>query len=141
MSHDQHWRRLEMMYVAAPTNAYYKPKITIGDAIAEISIEARPDFHHAANAVHGAVYFKMLDDAGFFAVASLVEDVFVVTSDFTIHLFRPVSAGPMTAKGRVISRGKRIFVAEADLFDASGEILAHGVGSYVKSRITLDSLA
>jgi hypothetical protein len=34
----------------------------------------RPDFFHAAHAVHGSVYFKALDDAAFFAVASLVQE-------------------------------------------------------------------
>jgi acyl-coenzyme A thioesterase PaaI-like protein len=36
--------------------------------------------HHSIHAVHGSVYFKALDDAAFFAVNSLVEDVFVLTA-------------------------------------------------------------
>lgn len=134
---EQHWRRLEELYLSAPTNAYYRPSIRIGDGIAEIVVEARRDFHHAANAVHGSVYFKLLDDAAFFAVNSVVDDVLVLTADFSIHLFRPVSDGLLTAKGRILNAGKRTFVAEADLFDSTGQLIAHGVGSYVRSRIPL----
>ncbi|HEX6084166.1 MAG TPA: hypothetical protein VF266_06560, partial [Thermoanaerobaculia bacterium] len=81
-----HWRRLENLYLSVPTNAYYRPTISIGRSACEIRITARPEFHHAAHAAHGSVYFKLLDDAGFLAANSVVEDVFVQTSNFSIDL-------------------------------------------------------
>ena len=39
---------------------------------------------HAAGAVHGSYYFKVLDDACYFAANSLVSDVFVLTVSFVI---------------------------------------------------------
>jgi uncharacterized protein (TIGR00369 family) len=134
---EEHWRKLESLYVAAPTNEYYRPTIHIGEGVSEIRIDARPDFHHAAHAVHGSVYFKLLDDAGFFAANSLVADAFVLTSNFTIHLIQPVAEGVLVAKGRVLSAGSRQFVAEAQLFGSGEKLLAHGVGTYVRSRIAL----
>jgi uncharacterized protein (TIGR00369 family) len=131
---EQHWRRLEQMYLDAPINAWYRPVIQIAERVCEIEIEARSEFHHAAEAVHGSVYFKMLDDAGYFAAASIVFDVFLLTSNFTLHLLRPVSEGLLLAKGRVVHDGARQFLCEAQLFNA-GKLVAHGVGSYVRSRI------
>ena len=133
-----HYRRLEKLYAGAPTNEYYRPVIRIDDGVAEIEVTIRPDFHHAARAVHGSVYFKLLDDAGFFAVNSIVEDVLVLTANFTIHLLRPVEAGVLVARGRVVNRGKRQFLADAQLFDGDQQLVAHGVGAYVSSRIALD---
>lgn len=133
----EHHRKLEKLYLGAPTNAYYRPVIHIGEGVCEISIEVRPEFHHAAHAVHGSVYFKLLDDAGFFAVNSLVPDVFVLTSDFTTHLLRPVSEGRMVAKGRILQNGARQSLAEAQLFDERGHLIGHGVGTYVRSKIAL----
>src|SRR4029078_2074390 len=104
------------------------------EGVAEIRIDIRREFHHAANAVHGSVYFKMLDDAGFFAANSVVDDVLVLTSDFSLHLFRPVSEGTLVAKGKLVNAAKRIFVADAELFDSQGHLIAHGVGSYARSR-------
>ena len=137
LTREEHWRRLELLYLGAPTNEYYRPAIHIGEGVAEIRIEIRREFHHAANAVHGSVYFKMLDDAGFFAANSVVEDVLVLTSDFSLHLFRPVSEGTLIAKGKLVNAAKRIFVADAELFDSKDQLIAHGVGSYVRSRIDL----
>ena len=134
---EEHWRRLERLYLNAPTNAYYRPSIRIGDRICEIEVAVRPEFFHAAHAVHGSVYFKLLDDAGFFAANSVVEEHFVLTSDFNIHLLRPVTAGVMLAKGRLLNAGARQLLGEAQLFDSQGQLVAHGVGTYVRSRIAL----
>lgn len=128
------------MYRSAPTNAYYAPAIAIGEGTAEIRITIRPDFHHAANAVHGSVYFKMLDDAAFFAVNSLVTDVMILTSDFTLHLLRPVSSGLLVAKGAVVNAGARQFLAQAQLFDDGDRLIAHGVGTFIRSKIALEQL-
>lgn len=53
---------------------------------------APPDYR-SVHTVHGPVYFRALDDAGFFAVNSLVEDVFVLTASFNVNLFRPMKSG------------------------------------------------
>ena len=74
------------MYAFAPTNKYYMPTIGGEEGHAEVVIAVRHDFLHAAGAVHGSVYFKALDDAAFFAVNSLVDDVFVLTSPSTYIL-------------------------------------------------------
>ena len=56
-----HYRRLERMYLAGSCNQYYQPQIKIEGGWAEVSIEIRPDFFHSGGAVHGSVYFKVLD--------------------------------------------------------------------------------
>ena len=138
---DAHFRNLERIYISAPTNAYYQPAIKVEHGAAEIRITARPEFHHAANAVHGSVYFKMLDDAAFFAANSLVADTFVLTASFTIHLLRPVSEGMMVAKGSVVNAGARQILAHAQMFDERDQLIAHGVGNFVRSRIPLGEYA
>ena len=137
MSAHDHWTKLENLYRRAPTNEYYRPEISIGEGTCEIRVAIRPEFFHSAHAVHGSVYFKLLDDAGFFAANSLVAKVFVLTSNFTIHLFRPVSEGVLVAKGRVVNTTARQTVGEAQLFNGD-RLVAHGVGTYVRSNIPLD---
>ena len=136
----EHYHKLERMYVSAPINAYYAPTICIGEGRAEVTIAVRPEFFHAAGAVHGAVYFKLLDDAAFFAVNSLVDDLFVVTVSFNLYLTRPVSKGQMRASGRVVHRSQRLFIAEAELTDASGREIARGSGTFMRSSIPLSSV-
>jgi len=80
---DSHCRALERMYVNAPINQFFRPAIHIEPATAEIRMTVRPDMHHAAQAAHGAVYFKMLDDASFFSVQSLVTEAFSTRASAT----------------------------------------------------------
>jgi uncharacterized protein (TIGR00369 family) len=135
--HDEHFRRLERMYLAAPCNEVYRPEISVSEGTAEIGFEVGPHLHHAARAVHGASYFKAMDDAAFFAVNSLVEDVFVLTVSFNVYFFRPVVEGSMRARGEVVKAGTNLWVAEATLEDDRGRLLGRGSGSFMRSRIAL----
>lgn len=137
MKHEQHFRKLERLYLSAPINDFYKPTIKVDEGESLIAVSIRPDFFHAANAVHGSVYFKMLDDAAFFAVHSLVSDVFVVTVSFNTYLTRPISDGELRSLGKVVHRGQRLFIAEAELKDDGGRQLARGSGTFIRSNLPL----
>lgn len=117
-----HHRKLERMYLKAPINRLvFEPTIAIEKGEATIAIDVQEKYFHAANAMHGSVYFKMLDDACFFAVASLVEDVFVLTTSLPTYFTRPVSSGRITARGKVVNAGKNVLLAEAELVGADGK--------------------
>jgi len=137
MAGEEHFRKLERLYLAAPTNEYYRPEIRVSEGRAEVAVRVRPDFFPAADAVHGSVYFKLLDDAAYFAVNSLVEDVLVLTAQFTLYLLRPVTGGEMRASGRVVSASRRLFVAESEIVDSRGKPVARGSGSFLRSEIPL----
>jgi uncharacterized protein (TIGR00369 family) len=135
---EEHFRRLERMYVAAPINEFFKPEIRIGRGEAEIKVHVDDRrFFHAAHAIHGSVYFKCLDDAAFFAVSSLVEDNFVLTSSFNLYLLAPVSAGMVRSVGAVVRGGGSSFLAESVLYNEQNEEIARGSGMFVKSKIRL----
>ena len=137
MTNEEHYRKLERMYASAPLNAYYKPTMHISEGRAEVTIAVRRELFHAANAVHGELYFKCLDDATFFAVSSLVDDVFVLTVSFNLYLTRPISEGEMRATGRVVYRSRQLFVAEAELVDQDGREIGRGSGAFMRSAIPL----
>ncbi len=134
---DEHYRKLERMYLAAPTNEYYRPRISISEGQAVLEVDVTPKLYHSAGAMHGSHYFKVLDDSAFFAVNSLVTDVFVLTVTYTVHLLRPVSEGVVTGTGRVVHSSRRLFVAESVLTDSDGHEIARGNGTFMKSRSEL----
>jgi uncharacterized protein (TIGR00369 family) len=138
MTDEEHHRKLERLYAAAPISKWYGVTIAIGDGRSEVRIAVRPEFYHAANAVHGSVYFRALDDAAFFAANSRVRDVLVLTVSYTIHFARPVTTGEMRAAGRVLHASGRLFLAEAELLDAEGQLLGRGSGVFTRSTIPLD---
>ncbi len=137
MPQEEHFRKLERMYAAAPCNEYFRPRMTISQGRAEVTIKIRPDFFHTAGATHGSVYFKALDDACFFAVNSLVEDVFVLTASFNTYLVRPISSGEMKSVGRVVHASATLFTAEALLYDSRDKEIGRGSGNFVRSKISL----
>lgn len=137
MSAEEHYRKLERMYLGAPVNRFFHPRIEIGEGLATVTLPIRPDFYHAAHAAHGMVYFKLLDDAAFFAVNSLVEDVFVLTVSFNLHLLRPITEGQVRSTGRVVHRSRRLFIAEAQAADDEGREVARGTGTFMRSTIPL----
>lgn len=141
MTHEQHYRRLENMHRSAPCNIsyYHGIKMTISEGKADLVLPIRPEYFHAAKAVHGFVYFKLLDEAGFFAANSLVEDVFVLTTDFHMTLLRPVAAGDLRAAGQVVYQSKSQILAEAVLYNAEGKQVARGSGTFVKGATQLSA--
>src|SRR3546814_780282 len=52
----------------------------------------------------------------------------------------PVKAGKARAEVRWISVRRRVLVADAHIVDASGEEVARGTGTFMRSRISLSSL-
>lgn len=134
---EKHFRGLERAYAVAPVTRWMGTKAEVGDGRATVTLAIREDFHHAAAAVHGSLYFRMLDDAAFFAANSRVADVLVLTASFHLDFFRPVVDGMLRAEGRVVNESRRLVTAEAELFDDAGNLLARGSGSFMPSGIAL----
>jgi len=136
-----HFRALESLYAAAPINQLFDSVLEITEVgIARIHFDIDERYFHAAGAAHGTSYFKMLDDAAFYAANSLVTDRFLLTTAFNLLLTKPLREGPVVAEGRWISGQRRVYVAEARLIDASGDEAARGTGTFMRSTIALAGL-
>ena len=134
-----HFDKLTRMYLRANFNTtmYESTTCTISHEQAEIGLTVSDKYFHALGAIHGSVYFKLLDDAAFFAVNSIVEDAFVLTTSFNIHFTRPVNAGTIRAVGKVKFKSKRLFIAESTLYNEAGKEVAFGTGNFMKSNVEL----
>jgi uncharacterized protein (TIGR00369 family) len=137
-----HWRALEGLYASAPINTLFESRLEItGSGTARIEFLVDERCYHAAGAAHGTIYFKMLDDAAFYAANTLITDRFLLTTSFNLHFVRPVKSGKVVAEGRWISGRRRVLVAESRLVDAEGEEIGRGTGTFMRSRIPLSGLA
>lgn len=134
-----HFRKLERMYLQARVNTelFDTSSCRIGQETAEIGLTIDDKYHHALGAIHGSVYFKLLDDAAFFAVSSIVRDAFVLTTSFNLNIIRPANKGQLKAIGKVKFKSRELFVAEASLFNEAGKEIAFGTGNFSKSKIPL----
>lgn len=136
-----HYRALESLYAAAPINRLFDSRLVIPESgVARITFSLDSRYYHAGGAAHGTSYFKMLDDAAFYAANSLVTDRFLLTTAFNLLFTRPMTEGVVTAEGRWISGQRRVLIADARLIDAHDEEVARGTGTFMRSRIPLASL-
>ena len=135
----EHFEKLERMYLQANMNThiYDTTTIKIQKESSEIGLMISKKYFHALGAIHGSVYFKLLDDAAFFAVNSIVEDVFVLTTSFNITLVRPATEGVIKSIGKVRYQSRHLYVAESTLYNENGKEIAFGTGNFAKSKIEL----
>jgi uncharacterized protein (TIGR00369 family) len=136
-----HFRALESLYASAPVNALFESRLEIlAEGRSRIRFQVDERFHHAAGAAHGTIYFKMLDDAAFYAANSMVSDRFLLTTAFNLLFTKPIRTGEVTAEGRWVSGRRRVFIAEAHLIDAEGDEIGRGTGTFMRSHIALSGL-
>lgn len=136
-----HYRALERLYASAPINQKFHSALTIvSEGQSRLTFTVTPDVFHAAGAAHGTIYFKMLDDAAFYAANTLATDTFLLTTSFNLHFTKPVKDGEVVAEGKWVSGRRRVMVAESRLIDGEGEEIGRGTGTFMRSRIPLSSL-
>jgi len=135
----EHFLKLQNMYAVANVNtAFYETtECNIELEKATISLIISDKYFHALGAIHGSVYFKLLDDSAFLAVNSIVTDVFLLTTSFNTNIIRPANRGKITAIGKVRYKSKNTFVSESTLYNEAGKEIALGTGNFVKSKIAL----
>ncbi|MDB5699166.1 MAG: PaaI family thioesterase [Alphaproteobacteria bacterium] len=136
-----HFRALEALYREAPVNRLFASELEIVEqGFARIRFSVEESVYHAAGAALGPLYFKMLDDAAFYACNSLVTDRFRRTTAFSLHFTKPIRAGTLVAEGHWVSGRKRLYVGDARLVDETGDEAARGTGTFMRSHIPLSSL-
>ena len=81
---------------------------------------------------HAGALTALADAAGGTAAATLLaEGENILSVNFAVSLLRPARADRLRAEGKVIKAGRRLFVAEAEIFaDSTNDLL-------VKATITL----
>jgi len=97
-----------------------------------VTMTAREYHYNPLGTVHGGVLATLLDTATGCAVHStLPAGVGYTSLDLTTKYLRPVTvdSGELTCVGTVISRGRRTALAQAELTDARGRLVAHATSS------------
>ena len=91
------------------------------------------EFHYnPLGGVHGGVISTLLDTAAACAVHSTLAVGELYTSvDLTVKFLRPVTveSGLLTCEGTVIQRGRRTALAQAQLTDSRGKLVAHATST------------
>jgi uncharacterized protein (TIGR00369 family) len=144
-----HLRKLIAMYASAPIaglindhKLHFENDELSGHASAVIKMTSRKQLEHPGGSMHGAAYFKLLDDAAWFTAQALVEDGFIYTTSFVTYLTRPVVENTnLVARGNIINASKTLIVAEGVLLEENtGKLVASGSGTFMKGQVPLASI-
>jgi len=99
-----------------------------------MTVELDPELRHynPLGTVHGGVLSTLLDTAAGCSVHSTLKPGEGYTSlDLTVKFLRPVTvdSGRLRAEGSVLQRGRRTALAQAQIFDGSGKLVAHATST------------
>ena len=96
------------------------------------------EFHYnPLGSVHGGVISTLLDTAAACAVHTTLAVGELYTSvDLAVKFLRPVTvdSGLLTCEGTVIQRGRRTALAQAQLTDGAGKLVAHATSTCLIMR-------
>ena len=100
----------------------------------EITLRFRaPDsFITPRGGVQGGLVAGFLDEVmGWAHVWATKHEEAPLNLDINMTLLRPVMAGPLVGKGRVIRRGRKVIFLEGELFDEAGKLLARATSTAI----------
>jgi uncharacterized protein (TIGR00369 family) len=106
--------------------------IEVEDGRMVFCLEPQEFHYNPLGTVHGGVLATLLDSAAGCAVhTTLPAGVGYTSLDLTTKFLRPVtlSSGMLRCEGTVLSRGSRIALAQAQVFDGKDRLVAHATSS------------
>jgi uncharacterized protein (TIGR00369 family) len=107
----------------------------VDNGVVEVRLPFRPELlrEDGSDWLHGGVVTALIDIAGDYAVASGVGGD-VTTVDLRVDFLRPACRGELTALGRTVRAGRTLVVADVEVRDSSGQLVAIGRGLYARPR-------
>ena len=110
----------------------FEPSAVFEVGRVQFSLQPKEFHYNPLGSVHGGVIAALLDSAAGCAVHSVLAAGEGYTSiDLVTKYLRPITAatGLLTAEGTLISRGARTALAQAQLTDPRGRLLAHATST------------
>jgi uncharacterized protein (TIGR00369 family) len=125
---------IQKMLDASPFNLFLGLTVVSADPVKqEVTMRSvmRPEFERRPGSKqwHGGVIASLIDTAGDFAVGMMVGRG-LPTVNFRVDYLRPAIDTALIAVSRVRRAGRSVGVADVDVFDEKGSLLAVGRGTY-----------
>ncbi len=106
--------------------------VEVGDGVAAFEGETGAHLLNPMATVHGGWALTLIDSVtGCAAYSTLPAGVAYTTVETKANFTRPILAdtGRVRAEGRIVSKGRQVITAEAQVTDGRGRILAHGTST------------
>jgi uncharacterized protein (TIGR00369 family) len=106
--------------------------VDVSDGTIVFRLQPQEFHYNPLGTMHGGVLATLLDSAAGCAVHTTLPAGMAYTSlDLTVKFLRPVTvrSGLLRCEGTVVSRGSRVALAQAQVFDAADKLVAHATSS------------
>lgn len=104
----------------------------LGPGQAEIRLNVAKRLTQNAGVAHGGVAAALIDSAVGLALCTLLKSHELITTvELKVNFIAPANLGSLKALGKIIHRGKRIAVGEAQVIDEKGKLIAKGLVTYL----------
>ena len=105
----------------------------------EIELNFRPELGQQDDFLHAGVIATLIDNSAGFAALSLFEaEEDVLSVEFKLNLLRPVRAGRIFGRGKVVRNGKRLSICQADVWEqdefGQEELCATGIVTLMRMQ-------
>jgi uncharacterized protein (TIGR00369 family) len=128
--------RLKVGEVRAPVSELVGFRLlSVENGKAVFELEAGPQHANPMGTLHGGVLCDVADAAMGIAYAStLAEGETFTTLELKINFLRPFRTGTLTATARVVKAGRTIGLAECDVTDTDGRLIARAMSTCMTLR-------
>jgi uncharacterized protein (TIGR00369 family) len=104
----------------------------VGWGSAEIRLKVKKGLTQSAGFAHGGVSAALIDSAVGLALCTMLDQRDLITTvELNVNFIAPAGPGVLTTRGRILHRGKRLAVGDAEVRDKKGTLVSRGSATYM----------
>jgi uncharacterized protein (TIGR00369 family) len=104
----------------------------LGQGRSEIRMKVGRELTQQAGFAHGGISASLIDSAVGIAACTMIEPGSAITTiDLQVNFLAPAKPGTLTARGRIIHKGKRTAVGDCLVADETGKLVSKGTATYL----------
>ena len=106
--------------------------VGVGWGRSEIRLKVGRGLTQNAGFAHGGVSAALIDSAVGLALCTMIDSKSSIrTIDLHVNFLAPARPGSLTARGRIIHRGKRTAVGDCEFTDEARKLVSKGTATYL----------
>jgi len=104
----------------------------VGWGRSEIRMTVGKGLTQLAGFAHGGVSASLVDSAVGLALCTMIDQGSAITTiDLQVNFLAPAKPGLLTARGRIVHKGKRTAVGDCQVADEGGKLVSKGTATYL----------
>jgi uncharacterized protein (TIGR00369 family) len=105
-------------------------KMSYGESVIQVNVTRK--LTQSAGFAHGGVSASLIDSAVGLALLTMLGGPGLITTiELKVNFIAPAKPGVLKASGRILHKGARTAVGEADVKDRNGLLIAKGLVTYM----------